>query len=28
MNLQVLAYNLKRAIKILGASTLIAEMKS
>ncbi|SDY58283.1 hypothetical protein SAMN05518669_12399, partial [Variovorax sp. YR634] len=24
----VLAYNLKRAIKILGASTLIAEMKS
>ncbi|SOD24109.1 Transposase [Variovorax sp. YR752] len=28
MNLQVLAYNLKRAINILGASTLIAEMKS
>ncbi|BEP71576.1 hypothetical protein GmRootV35_60900 [Variovorax sp. V35] len=28
MNLQVLAYNLKRAIKILGASTVIAEMKS
>lgn len=28
MSLQVLAYNLKRAIKILGASTLIAEMKS
>ena len=28
MSLQVLAYNLQRAIKILGASTLIAEMKS
>jgi len=28
MNLQVLAYNLQRAIKILGAQTLIAEMKA
>ena len=28
MSLQVLAYNLKRAIKILGAETLIAEMKA
>lgn len=28
MSLQVLAYNLKRAIKIVGAATLIAEMKA
>jgi hypothetical protein len=28
MSLQVLAYNLKRAIKILGAGSLIAAMKS
>jgi transposase len=28
MSLQVLAYNLQRAIKILGASTLIAEMRA
>jgi hypothetical protein len=28
MSLQVLAYNLRRAIKILGAETLIAEMKA
>jgi len=28
MSLQVLAYNLQRAIKILGAETLIAEMKA
>jgi len=28
MNLQVPAYNFKRAIKILGASTLIGDMKS
>lgn len=28
MSLQVLAYNLQRAIKIVGAETLIAEMKA
>lgn len=28
MSLQVLAYNMRRVIKILGASTLIAEMKA
>jgi len=28
MSLQVLAYNLQRAIKVLGAKTLIAEMKA
>jgi len=28
MSLQVLAYNLQRAIKILGARTLIAEMRA
>jgi transposase len=28
MSLQVLAYNLRRAIKILGATTLIAEMRA
>jgi len=28
MSLQVLAYNLRRAIKILGAQTLIAEMRT
>jgi hypothetical protein len=28
MSLQVLAYNLKRAIKILGAGPLIAAMRS
>ena len=28
MSLQVLAYNLRRAIKILGAETLIAEMRA
>ena len=28
MSLQVLAYNLRRAIKILGAATLIAEMRA
>lgn len=28
MNLLVLAYNLPRAIKILGAATLIAEMRT
>jgi hypothetical protein len=28
MSLQVLAYNLQRAIKILGAKTLIAEMRA
>jgi hypothetical protein len=28
MSLQVLAYNLQRAIKILGAATLISEMRA
>ena len=28
MNLQVLAYNMQRVIKILGARTLIAAMKA
>lgn len=28
MSLQVLAYNMRRAIKILGATMLIAEMRA
>jgi len=28
MSLQVLAYNLQRAIKVVGAATLIAEMSA